>query len=244
MRTHPIFVGCTGWSIPRPYADRFPGSGTLLERYARLFPAVEIASSFYRSHRPQTYTRWAELTPPAFRFAVKVPRLVTHFERLRNPAPLTRFHQETAALGAKLGPWLVQLPPSLRFEAGVAADFFTALRQEFDGDVVCEPRHPTWFTAEAEALLRRFRIARVTTDPVYGPGGDRPGGWPEPVYIRLHGSPELYASAYDDAFLADLAARLRTYAQTATVWCFFNNTALGHAIANALTVLGYLGWKW
>jgi uncharacterized protein YecE (DUF72 family) len=236
MRTHPIFIGCTGWSIPRAYADHFPGPGTLLERYARRFAAVEIASSFYRSHRPETYARWADVTPPGFRFAVKLPRLITHFRRLQDPGPLARFHQETAALGTKLGPWLVQLPPSLRFEVRVVADFCTALRQEFEGDVACEPRHPTWFTAEAEALLQRFRIARVATDPAYGPGGAEPGGWPGLVYVRLHGSPQLYASAYPEAFLIDLAARLQAYAQRAPVWCFFNNTALGHAIANALFV--------
>ncbi len=240
MPTYPIFIGCTGWAIPRAHAERFPGSGSHLERYARRFAAVEIASSFYRSHRPETYARWADVTPPGFRFAVKLPRLITHFRRLQDPAGLVRFRQETAALGEKLGPWLVQLPPSLRFEARTVADFCTALRQEFDGDVVCEPRHASWFTDEAETLLQRFRIARVATDPVYGPGGDEPGGWPGLVYWRLHGSPRLYASAYPEAFLIDLAARLQAYAQRAPVWCFFNNTALGHAITDALFVAAQL----
>src|SRR5690242_13869791 len=129
MPTMPfIDVGCAGWSIRREYAEHFPATGTHLERYARRLPAVEINSSFYRPHRPETYARWAASVPESFRFAVKVPKEITHTRRLRDVAdPLDRFLSETRALGDKLGPLLVQLPPSLRFETEVVEAFFTIL---------------------------------------------------------------------------------------------------------------------
>ena len=123
-----VQVGCAGWSIPREYAEHFPAGGTHLERYAQRLPAVEINSSFYRPHRPQTYARWAASVPDTFRFAVKVPKEMTHTRRLRDSAePLDRFLSAVAALGPMLGPLLIQLPPSLRFDAVIGAAFFAAL---------------------------------------------------------------------------------------------------------------------
>lgn len=227
-------IGCAGWGIPAQHAAWFPAAGSHLERYAQRFAMVEINSSFYRPHRPATYARWAAATPPGFRFAVKLPRELTHTRRLANPAePLDRFLGEVAELGPKLGPLLVQLPPSLRFVPERAAAFFAALRQRFAGDAVCEPRHPTWFTAEAERLLVAERVARVAADPAPTPGAERPGGWDGLVYYRWHGSPEMYVSAYSPAALADLAGQLRAAARAAPVWCVLDNTTTGAATADA-----------
>ena len=112
---------------------------------------MEINSSFYRPHKPATYTKWAGSVPDNFRFAVKVPKEATHARRLVDTEDvLDRFLPEATALGEKLGPLLVQLPPSLAFDADVADTFFAALRERFDGHVVLEPRHPTWFEGKAE----------------------------------------------------------------------------------------------
>src|SRR6185312_17112458 len=98
-----------------------------------------INSSFYRPHRPATYARWAASVPAGFRFAVKVPKEITHTRRLVATAePLRRFLAEASALGDKIGPLLVQLPPSLAYDSDVAAGFFDALRERFEGSVVCE----------------------------------------------------------------------------------------------------------
>jgi hypothetical protein len=124
-----VRIGCTGWAIPTGSAEAFPSTGSHLARYAGRLAAVEISSSFYRHHRPDTYARWAATVPPGFRFAVKLPRAVTHDARLGPdglPA-LDRFLAEAAHLGDRLGPLLAQLPPSLAFDAARATAFFAAL---------------------------------------------------------------------------------------------------------------------
>ncbi|HET7456284.1 MAG TPA: DUF72 domain-containing protein [Gemmatimonadaceae bacterium] len=236
------FVGTAGWSLPRAYADAFPGEGSLLERYARVFPAAEINSSFYRPHQPKTYARWAASVLEGFRFAVKVPKEATHTRKLAGAGPvLDRFLGEATALGDALGPLLVQLPPSLALDRRVAGTFFRVLRKRFDGAVACEPRHATWFTPAADALLRDHRVARVAADPVRAPGADTPAGDPSLVYYRLHGSPRIYYSPYPDDYLRAVAGALRAaVARGADAWCIFDNTTLGHATGDALKVVGLL----
>ncbi|MGQ9367750.1 DUF72 domain-containing protein [Azospirillum sp. ST 5-10] len=234
---HPIRIGTAGWSVPKAVAGAFPIDGSHLQRYARVLPAVEIDTSFYRPHMPETYARWAAATPPGFRFAVKLPRAVTHEHRLAAAEePLARFLDAAANLGDRLGPLLVQLPPSLRHDAGVAAAFFATLRRRFAGDVVCEPRHPSWFAPQPERLLADHRVARVAADPPPAPGADVPGGWDRLVYVRLHGAPEMYHSPYGADALDRIAALLRADAAARPVWCIFDNTALGHAAADALAL--------
>ncbi|PWC45699.1 DUF72 domain-containing protein [Azospirillum sp. TSO22-1] len=237
----PIRIGTAGWSVPKAVADRFPGAGTHLERYARALPCVEINSSFYRPHKPETYARWAASAPAGFRFAVKVPKAITHVRRLNNAADLLdRFLGEAGELGDRLGPLLVQLPPSGRFDPDVASAFFEELRARFDGDVVCEPRHASWFTGPAGRLLVEHRVARVAADPAPVPEAADPGGWDGLLYWRLHGSPEIYHSPYPPAELERVAATLAAEAARRPAWCIFDNTALGHATADALTVLSRL----
>lgn len=152
----PVRFGTAGWSIPRAAAPAFPGDGTQLQRYAAVMGCVEINSSFHRSHRVQTYERWATSTPAHFRFAVKLPRRITHELRLAGTASLlAQFATEAGGLGRKWAVALVQLPPSLALDADVAGAFFETLHRAFDGAVVCEPRHASWFTSEADTLLCR-----------------------------------------------------------------------------------------
>jgi uncharacterized protein YecE (DUF72 family) len=233
------WIGCAGWSLPRAEQERFPAEGTHLERYAGRFPAAEINSSFYRPHRPATYARWRESVPPSFRFSVKVPKAITHTLHLRDAAePLAAFLAETAGLGEKLGCLLVQLPPSLQFEAETARGFLATLRSLSEVPAACEPRHASWFTEEAGEVLATFSVARVAADPARVPEAAEPGGAPDLVYHRLHGSPRIYYSEYAPAYLDDLAARIRRDTGAGRdVWCIFDNTASGAATANALDLL-------
>jgi uncharacterized protein YecE (DUF72 family) len=229
-----LFIGTAGWSIPRAFAAQCGGPGTHLERYARAFNAAEINSSFYRAHAGTTYAKWASCTPRGFRFAVKVPRIITHDLALRRARlPLERFLAESAPLEARRGPLLVQLPGSHAFDARVVGRFLELLRGRYDGPVVCEPRHASWVTPSADALLTRYQVARVAADPARAPGLERPGGWSGLVYYRLHGSPRTYWSRYDPAFIDALAASLRSVPPSVDAWCMFDNTASGAAIENA-----------
>lgn len=230
-------LGCAGWSIGREAAPSFTSPGSHLQRYAAVFNAVEINSSFYRPHQPQTYARWADSVPDDFRFAVKLPRSITHDQRLKDiEAPLAQFAAEAGTLDNKLGCVLVQLPPSLALDTAVAGEFLQRLRDQFDGMLACEARHGSWFSDDASALLQRHRITRVIADP--------PAGQPGPyvattgdAYVRLHGSPRIYYSSYDEAYLASVAEWLASRDS----WCIFDNTASGAATLNALQLRSMFG---
>ena len=200
-----------------------------------MLPCVEINSSFYRPHRREVYRKWATQTPRAFRFAVKLPRQITHDARLRGARlPLGEFLDQAGGLGQKLGPLLVQLPPSLEYESRIAGRFFALMRERYAGEIVCEPRHPTWFGDDAERVLLRFRIARVAADPPVVPAASRPAGHARIAYFRLHGSPRMYWSRYDPQRLAAWIDDLRRNETKSEVWCIFDNTAGNAALDNAL----------
>jgi uncharacterized protein YecE (DUF72 family) len=116
-----------------------------------------------------------------------------------------------------------------------ARSFLAALRESFDGAIAAEPRHASWFSAEADRMLESQRIARVAADPARTPDGGEPGGWRGMVYYRLHGSPRVYYSSYDDERLAE---RLRRQQRAGIAsWCIFDNTTLGAGTANALSLV-------
>src|SRR2546423_1663127 len=124
-----VHLGCAGWNIRREHSERFAPVGTHLQRYATLFNCVEINSCFYRPHRFTTYERWASSVSDDFRFAVKLPKAITHEARLVDvTARLDQFLAETSGLGNKRGPVLVQLPPGFAFDPLVADSFFGELR--------------------------------------------------------------------------------------------------------------------
>ena len=235
-----VRIGTAGWALPKAHAAAFGAEGSHLVRYASRMQCVEINSSFHKPHRRSTWERWAASVPDDFRFSVKMPKRVTHEAKLVNAgAALQQFFDEAGGLGNKLGPVLVQLPPKLAFDDGVARDFLTVLRELHAGEVVCEPRHATWFDGAADRLLREFEVARVAADPAKAtPRAAEPSGYGGLQYWRLHGSPRTYYSAYDETFLLSLATRIAE--ETRPVWVIFDNTAMGEATANALTLQAML----
>jgi uncharacterized protein YecE (DUF72 family) len=238
----PLLIGTAGWTVPREEAAEFPGEGTHLQRYAARLTAAEINSSFYRPHRASTYERWASSVPDGFRFSVKMPKEITHSARLKEAEGLLdSFLPGVQGLGKTLGCLLIQLPPSLTHESSIAGSFFTALRHRYLGDLVCEPRHDSWLQPGAEAMLTEFRIGRVAADPDRPAGAGEPGGWSGIRYYRLHGSPRMYYSCYSRTELVRMAEQLtRARAEGSTVWCIFDNTALGAATRNARELMQLL----
>jgi uncharacterized protein YecE (DUF72 family) len=237
-----IYVGTAGWSIPRGAAERLRGDGSHLARYARVFPCVEINTSFYREHSRETYARWASQTPAHFRFAVKIPQTISHENQLRRArAPLMDFLAQVKGLRNKLGPLLLQLPPSLQFHPRSVRVFFSLLRDCHEGSVVCEPRHISWFEDRANALMSSYKVVRVAADPAVHSNAFTPSGYIETgrgragvVYYRLHGAPRKYWSSYSEEFLNALADQLSSHRRSQKVWCVFDNTASGAAMTNAL----------
>jgi uncharacterized protein YecE (DUF72 family) len=234
----PFRIGTAGWRVPSRYATEIPPGGSHLERYARRLNAVEINSSFYRPHQRKTYERWAQSAPTDFRFSVKLPKAMTHEKGLADCGTLLdRFAAEVAGLGSKLGVLLVQLPPKLVLKKRVADHFFRDLRARIDAPIACEPRHASWFTSDTNGWLSDRHIARVAADPAPVAGAGEPGGWRGLAYYRWHGSPRIYYSDYDDAAMNSLEARLDAErARAVPVWCILDNTALGAALGNALTL--------
>jgi uncharacterized protein YecE (DUF72 family) len=233
-------IGTAGWSLPKGSA----GDGSRLMRYARSLSCVEINSTFHRAHRASTWARWAAETPEDFRFSIKAPKAITHEAKLRGAESLLRsFLEQIQPMADKAGPLLFQLPPSLAFDGAVAEEFLGALRGIYQGEAVMEPRHASWFAPAVEALLTANKVARVAADPPKG-GAEaaEPGGDTGLVYFRLHGSPRVYYSNYEEDFLAALGGRVSGYPNC---WIIFDNTVLSHAFANALRlreIIGVAAW--
>lgn len=224
-------VATAAWSVPKSVADRFPREGSVLERYAAVFTGVEINSTFYRRHRPDTFARWAASVPDDFRFAAKMPKEITHIRRLEAiDDALALFLEDVSNLGGKLGPLLCQLPPNLAFDRNVAEPALALMRKRHAGEIVIEPRHSTWASEEVLKLLESLKIERVLADP--------PVIWDSsdfaqpPRYVRLHGKPKIYYSAYAEEEIRDFHALV-----AADGWCVFDNTASGAATENALGML-------
>ena len=187
--------------------------------------------------RPESFAHWAEETPDDFVFSVKGSRFITHIRRLRDPATLLANFLASGVLrlGAKLGPFLWQLPPNFRFDAERIGDFLQQLPRDTDAASALARRHDAWMadrawtkpvipmqlrhameirndsfkTPDFTALLRRHGVALVVADTVAWPClGDLTSDF---VYCRLHGSEELYVSGYDDVALDRWAARVRAW---------------------------------
>jgi uncharacterized protein YecE (DUF72 family) len=226
-------IATAAWSIPKKVADRFAQEGSGLTRYASVFDGVEINSTFYRRHKASTFARWAESVPDSFRFAVKIPKEITHTRAMKDIAePFGTFLEDIAPLGKKRGPLLCQLPPSIAFDADALDSAFNTVRNADGGPIVIEVRHKSWASAEALDLLKSYAINRVLADPA--------PVWPTedfdtpPKYVRLHGKPKIYYSSYADEEIRSFSDLL-----AADSWCVFDNTASGAAIENALTLVDF-----
>jgi uncharacterized protein YecE (DUF72 family) len=242
----PIYVGTCGWDYPewRPLLYGNSPRGNWLTLYSHRFPAVEVDSSFYRRPRAETYHRWAEATPADFAFALKGHRFVTHVKRLLHPEESLRLQLEDASpLASKLKVFLWQLPGSFRKDLDRLESFAQALA-EAKGTArhVFEFRHPSWFDPEVASLLGHYRIGSCQSDAADWPLWD--AVTTDLVFVRLHGAEVTYVSSYSENELASWAERIRTWHREGrTVHLYFDNTAGGAAVENALTLLSLLSAK-
>ena len=158
-----IHVGCSGWSYEDwvgPFYPKESKPKDFLELYSSVFDTVEIDSSFYRIPNQFMISQWKKRTPDGFVFCPKVPKKITHDFKLQNvSSTLSFFYKTLAGLGEKLGPLLVQLPPSFKYENGmpVLTDFVSELKEGFRH--VIEFRHKSWFRDDVYKLLESKNVS-------------------------------------------------------------------------------------
>lgn len=234
----PLLVGTSGWRYRDwrgvLYPPRVP-QRLWLEEYATRFPTVENNNAFYRLPTADTFAAWRRRTPDGFVMAVKAGRYLTHIKRLREPEePVHRLMDRAAALGDRLGPVLLQLPPNLRADP----DTLDACLRCFprSARVAVELRHPSWWQAERElrVVLERHRSALCWADRASRPVAPlwRTADW---GYLRLHGGRAAPAPHYGRTALRSWAERLRdTWPGDADdVYVYFNNDPGGAAVTDA-----------
>ena len=173
---------------------------------------------------------------------MKVPKTISHERKLVGCGDLVAaFLGEVEGLGDKLAILLLQLPPKLGFDPSIAEPVLARLASSSPARLVCEPRHLGWFEPGADALLIRLGTARVAADPAIVHAASVPGGWEGLAYWRLHGSPRMYRSSYDDGRLDRYAALLRAEREAGReTWCMFDNTAGSAATSDALALAARL----
>lgn len=233
------YIGTSGWSYKHWPETFFPKpfpSADWLCYYAGFFDAVEINSSFYHLPKLQTTQKWSEAVPDTFRFCVKMSRYITHVKRLKNPeVHLPIFLDNFYALLPKMGPVLIQLPPSLTFNDDVIGPFFQYIQKYYsDFAFALEFRHPSWLEQPAIDLLQQHQVAMVISNSgnrfPYSEVVTSPN-----VYLRYHGPEALYNSGYETSLLKQEAAKIEQWLDKGkTVWAFFNNDMGGHAYPNAI----------
>jgi uncharacterized protein YecE (DUF72 family) len=236
-----VEVGTSGFSYAHWRHGVFYPEGLAVRNelayYASHFPTVELNNPFYRLPSREQFARWRRQTPPAFTFAVKASRFITHRKKLLDPEPpLALLRDRLAGLAPKLGPVLFQLPSNFQLNLERLRHFLAAL-----GGLkrpVMEFRHASWFVPEVYRELERYNVTL---------------GWavspqqPEPprvltsnrIYLRLHGGQGRDGN-FTRSELAKWARRLAA-APAAEVWVYFNNDWQGFAIRNAATMIAFAG---
>jgi len=234
----PLLIGTSGWQYRDwrgvLYPEKLP-QRLWLEEYAGRFATVENNNAFYRLPTAETFADWRQRTPDGFVMAVKASRYLTHIKRLREPEePVHRLMERAAALGDRLGPVLLQLPPTLRADP----DALDACLRCFPRSVrvAVEPRHPSWWEAERQvrAVLERRRSALCWADRGSRPVAPlwRTAAW---GYVRFHGGRAEPSPRYGRTALRSWAERVREEwpGETDDVYAYFNNDTGGAAIADA-----------
>ena len=241
MKTTQIHIGTSGWSYKDWKELFYPKeikATDWLSFYSKEFSATEINSSFYHLPKKQTVEKWVDSTPDDFTFCPKMSKYLTHFKKLHEPGEtLERFFEVFEPMQKKMGPVLVQLPPSLKFDTDIAENFFQVLKKSYhEYSFALEVRHNTWMEQQSLELMSKYNIAFVVSQSGKGfPYGEIITA--KDIYVRFHGPKELYASKYDDETLNKFGELFFKWKQEGKVlWIFFNNDYFGYALDNARTL--------
>lgn len=231
-------IGTSGWAYDE-WKDAFYRGvprRQWLEHYARRFDAVEVNATFYHTLRTATLQDWCARTPRQFRFCIKASRYITHIQRLAvTDESLSRLRAQADALAGKLAVVLWQLPLGFKRDLGLLEGWADRLDAWPGIRHAAEFRHPSWFDDEVARCLSAHRIAAVQSHAADWPMWD--AVTTDLVYVRLHGGKRTYQSTYAPATLERWCERIGKWlAEGRKVHVYFDNTALGHAVRNAVTL--------
>lgn len=237
-------MGTSGWSY-RWQEVLYPPelkSADRLSYYATRFNATEINSSFYHFTMVKTIEKWLATTPSYFKFAPKLHQEITHKRKFKDvEEPLEKFMSRWTLMGERLGPVLVQIAGSFRYDRLTAEEFYRTLRDSYpDIAFALEARHVSWFTDESLDLMREYDITAVMASA----GKRFPGteaSTTNIIYLRLHGDEKMYTSSYSDEKLERYAFMIKDWLEAEKqVWVFFNNTVLGNAVTDAQRLMQFI----
>jgi uncharacterized protein YecE (DUF72 family) len=229
-----LIIGTSGWQY-RHWRETFYPKGVAqrrwLEFYAQRFATVESNAAFYRLPEAEWFAAWAQRTPPDFVMAVKASRYLTHILRLAEPdQPVALLVERARHLGDKLGPVLIQLPPTLQADVGRLRATLEAFPRGMR--VAVEFRHDSWYTAEVEQLLSNYRVALCLADrrrpltPFW-----RTADW---GYVRFHAGRSRPPGCYTRDALAGWVDRLaELWPASADIFAYFNNDFFACALRDA-----------
>ncbi|GHH18378.1 DUF72 domain-containing protein [Streptomyces lanatus] len=232
-----LFVGTSGWQYRDWRGVLYPPDVPIrlwLEEYAAQFATVEINNAFYRLPTRENFEAWRDRVPGDFVVAVKASRYLTHIKRLRDPEePVSRLMSHAEGLGARLGPVLLQLPPTLRADAGLldaCLECFPAATR-----VAVEPRHDSWWTPRVREVLESRGAALCWADVESRPVTPlwRTTDW---GYVRFHVGRAHVWPHYGRQALKTWVERItETWAEDEDVYAYFNNDPRGAAVEDAVT---------
>jgi uncharacterized protein YecE (DUF72 family) len=239
----PVLVGTSGWQYRDWRGVLYPPDvpqRRWLEHYAGQYQTVENNGTFYRLPARETFADWQARTPDGFVMTIKASRYLTHVRRLRDPAePVTRMLEAAAGLGGRLGPVLLQLPPTLRADTprlAACLDEIAKFRRAggLDGiRVAVEPRHPSWWTDEVRQMLVAHNAALCWADRLGRPITPlwRTADW---GYLRFHEGAAKPWPRYGASALRSWVQRIeQIWPARADVYTYFNNDPGGAAIADS-----------
>jgi uncharacterized protein YecE (DUF72 family) len=236
-----FLAGTSGWNYGNWRGSFYPAdlpAKKFLEFYARSFRSAEVNYSFYHMPRVTTYENWFAQTPDDFVFALKLSRFITHIKRLHDVRkPWSDFIGGARSLKRKLGPILMQFPPSFHGDEKNLErldEFLGYAAAEQRIRMAFEFRHNSCFDEAMLAILRRHKAALVIAHSSRFPVPDTiaTGNF---VYFRFHGPKEWCASSYADAELKEWGAKIKSFMREGIdAYAYFNNDARCDAAPNAL----------
>ena len=240
-----IYIGTSGWVYNDWNRIFYPEDLRPKERlryFSDHFKTTEINYSFYHLPNSKTYEDWYNQTPDNFIFAVKASRFITHVRRLKDvKSAWDNFLENALYLKEKLGPVLFQLPPSFRATRENVKRLEDLLEQVVTEDirVAFEFRHETWCADEIYRIMKKHDAAWVIADSPRYPKAEVVTS--DFIYIRMHGSEELFSSRYSIEEIKNQAGRIKTWSSNGfDIYTYFNNDYHGYAIENARELLELL----